>query len=65
MLRCGPGIIARRAGDKQDEADAAEAVLTHIKSGSLARMPADQFDFIAPILKEFLSNQSAGAATNP
>ena len=47
--------IARRAGDKQDEADTAEAVLTHIKSGSINRMPPDQLDSIAPILKEFLS----------
>jgi hypothetical protein len=47
--------IARRAGDKQDEADAAEAILTHIKSGSISRMPQDEFDSISPILKDFLS----------
>lgn len=57
--------IAHEHGDTEDEQDAARALMTHIQSGALLKLPPDQLEAIKPILREFVQTMRQHVATAP
>lgn len=57
--------IAHEHGDLEDERDAARALMTHIQSGALLKLPPDQLESIKPILREFLQTMRGSPPSAP